>query len=202
MKFKIKKLNNKKFISGIFLIGCIIATIISYCYPTNVIATMSIGTKNDEAIGPLKSGDVIEMDMPEILTTSNLCAVELNIATYKQILKNGEIYVQIIDKNNGDMLTDSTVSLQGTSDNSKKTIVFNEDIPYSDDYFLRIKILNLDDSIALWMTDTDDYTVKYNNKEYNGILNAKILYYTKDNPWTWQLIVFTLIVILMFSVIN
>lgn len=202
MKFKIKKLNYKKFISGIFLIGCIIATIISYCYPTNVIATMSIGTKNDEAIGPLKSGDVIEMDMPEILTTSNLCAVELNIATYKQILKNGEIYVQIIDKNNGDMLTDSTVSLQGTSDNSKKTIVFNEDIPYSDDYFLRIKILNLDDSIALWMTDTDDYTVKYNNKEYNGILNAKILYYTKDNPWTWQLIVFTLIVILMFIVIN
>lgn len=189
---------DKKLSCGILLVVCIICTIISYCIPMEVIATLSLGKKFDEPLGPIYSSDVIEMDMPSEVSSSKICGIELEMATYQKIIQDGEFLVQLIDKKSNKILAQTTTTLSNMPDNSTKTIIFDDSIEDSNDYFLRIQGVDISDAVAIWLDNGVDYEVRYNDIVFSGILNAKILYESYDDPWTWQLIVLTLIVLLMY----
>ena len=192
----------RKMFQIILLIISYLIAILFCCLKVKQRGELEFGGSTDKAIS-VQTNSVIEFDIPNTIDISSLYGVEVTIGTYGKIIDDGSLLIEIIDKKSNHILAETNIDLEGTSDGTKRVGEFKNTIQDSQNAYVRITGLNLEDNpIALWVDESKNSEIKYDNTMIEGAIYLSLLYFGKDKIYVYESLLIALVLSIKFALPN
>ena len=192
---------NKKMISAIVLVMCIVVTIISTGVKNTVINCDDNEYSISGDLGELADGTVVEYNFKS--NGETIQGLEFIFATYGEQLEDGVVRVEVYEKDSTKLLGEGKIKASAIEDN-KLTMVKTGRINLGKrDIRVVIYCEGFDEDrlLTMWMGDNEENEDSYTR--VNGMhMKSSILVFkqivTQEAPYTWDCILITSISFVVF----
>lgn len=192
----------RKLVNIILLIISYLIVILFCCLKVKQRGELEFGSSTDNAIS-VQTNSVIEFDIPNTIDISSLYGIEVMIGTYDKIIDEGSLLIEIVDKKSNYVLAETNIDLEGTCDGTKRVGEFKKIIQDSENAYIRITGVNLEDNpVALWVDESKNSEIKYDNTIIKGAIYLSLLYFGEDKIYVYESLLIALVLSIEFVLFN